>query len=317
MFEHFQNLFRSSRRKPKHDENAEPDANADSGGVVQNDSAPPLSPADDSQPDSISWQDPEAEELEALYRQTLNTMDQLETECRFVAEEWGEADAACEPVGRSERSREENAGNPDSEDFGHSRNPPSAPGADASGSPASNAEAAGPPVTAQQVIEAALFVGGVDLTLKRLGSLLRNEFPPETIEAFIEELNTQYREEHRPYEIRFGEGGYRLVLRSSFDDVCNRVFGLGPKEFKLSQEALEVLSLVAYEQPVSGERITELRGSNASSILRQLLRRELIALERTDEKRNTVQYRTTPRFLQAFGLASLDDLPRAEDLSFK
>jgi segregation and condensation protein B len=95
------------------------------------------------------------------------------------------------------------------------------------------------------------------------------------------------------------------------------VYGLGPKDVKLSQDALEVLALVAYQQPVTRVDVEATGKPNAAALLRQLLRRELIRLERGDGSADDVRYFTTSRFLQLFGLASLDDLPRAEDVVFK
>jgi segregation and condensation protein B len=232
--------------------------------------------------------DPETDELDALYRQALAAMDAVETGFNTIADEL--------PPATSEPSAQ-----------------PTTP----AGALPSPRATAGPNVTPQQVLEAALFVGGVDLTLKRLCSLLNEEFLPDAVERFIHELNERYEAEGRPYEIRFGTGGYRMHLRADFDAVRNRVFGLGPREVKLSQEALEVLSLIAYQQPIGGDRITELRGANAAAVVRQLLRRELIALERSEADSQDVRYCTTPRFLQAFGMHTLGDLPHVDDLEFK
>jgi segregation and condensation protein B len=130
-------------------------------------------------------------------------------------------------------------------------------------------------------------------------------------------LNDLYGQEGRPYEVRLGEGGYRLELRPEFERVRDRVYGYGPKEVKLSQDALEVLALVAYQQPVTREIVEQTGKTNAPALLRQLLQRELISLRRGDGGKDDVTYRTTPRFLQLFGLGSLDDLPLPEDLMFK
>jgi segregation and condensation protein B len=168
-----------------------------------------------------------------------------------------------------------------------------------------------------RIIEAALFVGGMPLTVKRLSTVLRDEFDREFIERTIDELNLRYDDENRPYEIRLDEGGYQMVLRPEFESVRNKSYGFGPKEVRLSQEALEVLALVAYKQPITKEQIEESGKPHAGSVLRQLLRREIIGLARTGNSASDVTYHTTPRFLQIFGLRDLEELPRSEDLSFK
>lgn len=169
----------------------------------------------------------------------------------------------------------------------------------------------------RQIIEAALFVGGAPLTTKKLCSLLNDEFSSSYIDDLLDDLNRQYNEEARPYEIRMEEGGYRLILRHDFERIRNRVFGFGPKEIKLTQDALEVLALVAYQQPIGKDQIIEAGKDKATSILNQLLRRELIAIERAGEKKKDVKYITTARFLQVFGLGNIEELPHSETLSHK
>ncbi len=168
-----------------------------------------------------------------------------------------------------------------------------------------------------RIIEAALFVGGMPLTIKRLSGVLRDEFDRDFIERAIDELNLQYDDENRPYEIRLEEGGYRMALRPEFENVRNKSYGFGPKEVRLSQDALEVLALVAYRQPITKEEIEEAGKANPNGVLRQLLRREIIGLQRNGKSAKDVHYHTTPRFLQIFGLADLSELPRSEDLNFK
>lgn len=168
-----------------------------------------------------------------------------------------------------------------------------------------------------QILEAALFVGGTTLTLKRLSRLLGDQISEEFVEREIQTLNSRYASQGRPYEIAFGEGGYRMVLRSEFDRIRNRVFGLGPKEVKLSLHLLEMLAFVAYRQPVTREEIEATGQKNSSSLLNQLIRRELISIERTGTNRDDVRYSTTGRFLEIFGLRSIDELPHPEDFSFK
>lgn len=174
-----------------------------------------------------------------------------------------------------------------------------------------------PAVLPRQILEACLFVGGDALTAKKLSGVLRGEFSTEYIERELDELNTLYTSEGRPYEIRLGDGGYRLTLRDDFERIRNKAYGLGPKEVRLSQEALEVLAVVAYHQPISATAIEELGKPGSGAVLRQLLRRELIAVERKPDQPRDVAYLTTPRFLSLFGIRSLDELPRHEQVGYK
>lgn len=172
-------------------------------------------------------------------------------------------------------------------------------------------------VTPRQILEALLFVGGEPLTTRKLSNVLRGEFSPEYIETLLEELNSLYSREGRPYEIRLGDGGYRMTLREDFERIRRKSYGLGPKEVKLSQEAIEVLAIVAYHQPVTVAAVEELGKPGCGGVLRQLLRRELIAVERTAGKQREVVYRTTPRFLSLFSIRSLNELPRLEQVAYK
>ena len=174
-----------------------------------------------------------------------------------------------------------------------------------------------PAVLPRQILEACLFVGGDALTAKKLSGVLRGEFSIEYLERELDELNTLYTSEGRPYEIRLGDGGYRLTLRDDFERIRNKAYGLGPKEVRLSQEALEVLAVVAYHQPLTATAIEELGKPGSGAVLRQLLRRELIAVERQPDPPRDVKYHTTSRFLSLFGIRSLDELPRHEQVGYK
>lgn len=169
----------------------------------------------------------------------------------------------------------------------------------------------------RQIIEACLFVGGSPLTSSRLAGVLRGEFSSDYVDGEIDSLNRLYAAEGRPYEIRLGEGGYRLALRDEFERIRHKVYGLGPKEVRLSQEALEVLAVVAYYQPITQARIEELGKPGCGAVVRQLVRRELVAVTRDAARPKEVHYQTTPRFLSLFGIRNLDELPRPEQVSYK
>lgn len=171
-------------------------------------------------------------------------------------------------------------------------------------------------VTPRQILEALLFVGGDPLPTKKLINVLRGEFSTEFIETELQALNELYLREQRPYEIRLMEGGYRMVLRDEFERIRRKAYGLGPKEVKLSQEAIEVLALIAYQQPLAATAIEELK-PGSGGIVRQLLRRELVAMQRGEGQPRQVTYRTTPRFLSLFGIRNLNELPRLEQVIYK
>jgi len=173
-----------------------------------------------------------------------------------------------------------------------------------------------PEVSAEQVVEAMLFVGGAPLPVKKFLDVLGGAHTPEQVESMLEALNRHYIAQKRPYDIRMIEGGYQLQLNSAFEPVRGRAYGQGPKEVKLAQDALEMLAFIAYQQPVTKESLAETGKINPQGLVRQLVRRELVSIDRSDAEAGE-QYRTTHRFLELFGLASLDDLPQAGTFNFK
>jgi segregation and condensation protein B len=240
-------------------------------------------------PDAPSPDDPlSTDDLERLYQQALRAVE-------F-------ADAVEEQLGFTPESPEESEPTPVAERSAPLSQMPSR---------------STPDVSRRQILEAVLFVGGTDLTLKKLSRLLGDEDADTFLETEIAALNELYQRQGRPYSIQFGEGGYYLDLNSEFERIRHRVYGIGPKDVKLSQDALEVLAMVAYRQPVTKDAVEATGKKNAGPLLNQLLRRELVSLNRKGKGRDAVTYSTTPRFLQIFGLANLDDLPLPDDLSFK
>lgn len=164
------------------------------------------------------------------------------------------------------------------------------------------------PPTPSQIVEAMLFVGGEPLAEAEVCRIVRG-LSPEDVASIVDELSHRYLRQNRPYFVQRVEGGYQLSLRPKFRSVRERLTG-GPREAKLTQTALDVLSLVAYRQPISVTEIDSLRGSDSKSLVRSLVRLGLISLLQPAERgQKEVYYGTTPRFLELFGLKSIDDLP--------
>jgi segregation and condensation protein B len=170
-----------------------------------------------------------------------------------------------------------------------------------------------PPV---RIIESLLFVGGAPVTAQRTTRLLRG-LSAEQFTAAIDELNRDYRRQNRPYTIVPQGTGYVLTLRPKYLPLAERLRG-AVRETRLSTAAVDVLALVAYRQPIGKEEIDGVRGAESGSILRQLVRRGLVQTATPEPstigESPAVVYGTTPRFLEMFGLGSLDDLPKTKEL---
>lgn len=170
-------------------------------------------------------------------------------------------------------------------------------------------------ISPQTILEAMLFVGnpqGEPLTPARAAELMRG-VEPEEIPLLVDQLNRRYRASNCPYEIISQGLGYRIALRKSYAGLRN-LFRGRQREAQLSQAAVDVLAIVAYRQPLAGEQVSKLRGRPSGQLLAQLVRRQLLRVERTDQQPRKTLYRTTDRFLHLFGLESIEDLPQAEDL---
>lgn len=170
-------------------------------------------------------------------------------------------------------------------------------------------------VTVPGIVEAMLFVGhpqNLPLSAEQMAGLIRGT-EPEEIQEIIQQLNQTYQEYQAPYEIVEEPEGFRLVLREEFVPVRNRFYGK-MKEAKLSQAAIEVLALVAYNEPLTAEEVNQARNTNSGAILSQLVRRRLLRIERSESKPRVTRYYTTKRFLALFGLNSLSDLPQIQDI---
>jgi len=162
------------------------------------------------------------------------------------------------------------------------------------------------------LLEALLFASGKPATVERLAEAA--EISKEEVEAALEALEEACEAGGRGVRVDRVAGGARLVSRNEFDMPVRNLLGLEGRN-KLSIASLEVLSIIAYRQPVTAPEIAELRGVNSASSLRTLFDKRLITTAGRKEVVGTpFLYRTTKEFLVHFGLADLRDLPRPEDL---
>ncbi|MCH7728929.1 MAG: SMC-Scp complex subunit ScpB, partial [Planctomycetes bacterium] len=162
-------------------------------------------------------------------------------------------------------------------------------------------------------LEAVLFLAREPLNSRKLGQLA--ELADGTAaRTLVRELNRLYDQSGRAFRVEEIAGGYQLLTRPQFAPWLRRL-GHVPPELRLSAPAMETLGVVAYRQPVLRANVEAIRGVSCGEILRQLMERELVRIAgRSEELGRPYQYGTTTRFLQTFGLSSLDQLPRADTL---
>lgn len=169
-------------------------------------------------------------------------------------------------------------------------------------------------VTPRGILEAMLFVGSSNnepLSGRFVAGMMRGVSPRE-IDELVNELNETYEAEGCPYQIASIGAGYTMQLRPEFMRVRDKFYGR-VREAKLSQPAIDVLAMVAYQQPVTRDAVSKLRGQSSGGLLSQLVRRQLLRIERTEDDPRTPLYYTTDRFLDLFQLASIDELPQSQE----
>jgi segregation and condensation protein B len=159
----------------------------------------------------------------------------------------------------------------------------------------------------QRPIEALLFVASEALPIKEIAKLTRaSEIDVATA---LQRIEAEYAE--RGIVLREVAGGYRFATAPSAREVVEAY--LLPPRTNLSTPALETLAIVAYLQPVTKSEIESIRGVASDSVVSTLLDRMFIAeAGRKDVVGRPLLYKTTPEFLESFGLRSLDDLPPME-----
>jgi segregation and condensation protein B len=166
-------------------------------------------------------------------------------------------------------------------------------------------------INARSVAEAVLFVGRPDnspISARELAGIMRGVSPAE-IHSAVDELNAIYDADMTPYKIETTNLGHRLVLRPEYERMRDQFYGR-VREAKLSAAALEVLSIVAYNQPLALEKINQMRGAPSGAVVSTLVRRQLLRLERAPAPGGVSRYWTTDRFLRLFGLVNLAALSR-------
>ena len=171
-------------------------------------------------------------------------------------------------------------------------------------------------LTPESIIEAMLFVGtpkGISFQISQIAAELRDVSESE-VTSHIADLNAKYKKEKAAFEIAVDQQMVQMVLVEELGELQNDFFGRN-KQFQLSQTAIDVLAVVAYNQPLTRGQVEIARGKSSGSILAQLVRRNLLSLDLDEPKPSKRKYSTTARFLELFNLSQIEDLPQSHDVS--
>ncbi len=162
-----------------------------------------------------------------------------------------------------------------------------------------------------RTIEALLVVASRPLSEQELADATADD--PECVDDALELLSERFREGRSGIVLEHVAGGWAFRASREASEACARLFER-PSERGLSQAALETLAIAGYLGPCTRPEIARIRGVNVDGVVAGLLERGLLAEAGRDHELGAVRYATTPLFERVFGLESLAELPRLDDV---
>jgi segregation and condensation protein B len=170
-----------------------------------------------------------------------------------------------------------------------------------------------------QHIESLIFTTDHSISLEEIDSVLEEafglNFPDEQIMEAIEELKERYSSPRYAFEVVEIGGGYQFLTKGAYHNTVG-VFLRQTTHKRLSRSALETLSIVAYRQPVTKSELEAIRGVSCDYAMQKLLEKELVIIVgRSDGPGKPLLYATSGKFMDYFGLKSMDDLPKPKEFS--
>jgi segregation and condensation protein B len=165
----------------------------------------------------------------------------------------------------------------------------------------------------KQGVEAILFTCDEPMSLGRLKDVFPEAKPDEIREA-LAQLKSEYEQTGRAFSLEEIAGGYQLLTRSQHADIIAKL-KKAKADRKLSSAALETLAIIAYKQPIKRVDLEAIRGAASGELIRALMERSLVKIVGREEiPGSPLQYGTTKEFLDTFGINSIEDLPRPEEV---
>lgn len=162
-------------------------------------------------------------------------------------------------------------------------------------------------------VEALIFASDAPLSIGQLCEFTGGG--EDSVSQAVARIDASLREQDHALGLVEVAGGYRFATEAEFGPVLSQLFE-SQKPGRLTRAALETLAVIAYSQPCSRAAIEAVRGVNCDSALRTLMEREMVKISgRMESPGRPLLYSTTSTFLEYFGLADLDHLPRIEEIS--
>lgn len=164
------------------------------------------------------------------------------------------------------------------------------------------------------ILEGLLYVTGDEgLSLKDVMTILNlNE---EQAKQLVYKLKLSYEQENRGLRLSYLGNTFKLTTKQEHKQYYEKLLE-NPNSHTLSQAALEVLAIIAYNEPITRAEVDEMRGVDSIYIIRKLIAKGLLKeAGKSDKPGHPILYKTTDDFLDYFGLATKDDLPKIENIS--
>ncbi len=166
------------------------------------------------------------------------------------------------------------------------------------------------------ILEGLLFVVGDDgLSLKDVENIL--EISENDAKTLVYNLKANYEKENRGLRLNYLGNTFKLTTKQEHKEYYQKLLE-NPTNHTLSQAALEVLAIIAYNEPITRLEIDEMRGVDSIYVIRKLLAKGLLKeAGRSEKAGHPILYKTTDDFLDYFGLSTKDELPSIEEISLE
>jgi segregation and condensation protein B len=168
-----------------------------------------------------------------------------------------------------------------------------------------------------QHIEALIFATEHPITVEEMKAVLdvtfETEFQEEDLLKGVEAVKEKFSDTQFAFEVIEIAKGFQFLTKPSFHNSVGTYLKQTIKK-RLSQAALETLSIVAYRQPISKTEMEQIRGVSCDYAIHKLLEKELVEIQgRSDAPGRPLVYGTSEKFMDYFGIKSLQDLPKPKD----
>ncbi|MBV6653333.1 MAG: SMC-Scp complex subunit ScpB [Mameliella sp.] len=166
-------------------------------------------------------------------------------------------------------------------------------------------------------IESLIFASDEPITLSEiracLETVLETKFKEVELKEGIANLQERYAQDHFGFELAEIAEGYQFLTKPAYHNTVGTFLRQTTRK-RLSRAALETLSIIAYRQPISKSNMEKIRGVSCDYSVQKLLEKELVEIKGRDEgPGRPLLYGTSGKFMDYFGLKSLEDLPKPKE----